>query len=133
MSMQRRIRIIRQHLASTSVALLAGGACLLPSAPIRGAEPEVTMRVLDDASEAPTVLAEAVAKQSDGGDPRRASRERRANGADDATRLGDDPDERDGSFELDSVLDREQEGESEIEDRDVPEDIDFEVASEDED
>jgi hypothetical protein len=131
--MQRRTRKIRQRLASISVGVLAAGACLLPDAPSRAAEPEVTMRVLDDASEAPAVLAEAVAKQSDGGDPRRASRERRANGADDATRLGDDPDERDGSFELDSVLDREQEGESELEDRDVPEDIDFEVASEDED
>lgn len=126
--MQRRTGIIRQRTASASVALLAAGVCLLPGAAVRGAEPEVTMRVLDDTSDAPTVLAEAVAKRSAESDQRPA-RERRAKSAGNASRVDGGPKAGDGKIELDTAVDREQESESEIEDRDVPEDIDF--ASED--
>lgn len=129
--MRRRTGIIRQRVASASVALLAASVCLLPSAAVRGAEPEVTMRVLDDASDASAVLAEAVAKRSAEGDQRRPARERRVTRTDNANRTDDGPDRSERDVELDTVLDREQQGESEIEDRDVPEDIDF--TSDDED
>lgn len=129
--MQRRIAIDRRRLAKALTALV--GVWLAVAAPARGAEPEVTMRVLDDASDAPAVLAQAAAKQANGGNERRATRGPRANGADDATRIADRPDRNDRDVELDSPVDREQESESEIEDRDVPEDIDFEIELEDED
>jgi hypothetical protein len=90
------------------------------------------MRVLDAASDASAVLAEAAAKQADARAKRRIAPEPRSKGTGEAIRNDDVPDASERSIELDSVLDREQESESEIEDRDVPEDIDFEAFGEDE-
>lgn len=131
-SMRRRTGILHQRLPLISAALLAGNAYFAPIAAVDGAEPEITMRVLDDASDAPAVLAEAAAKQAELGTKRSNTSERRANRAGDANRNDDVPDARARNIELDTVVDRDQEGESEIEDRDAPEDIDFDPTDEDE-
>jgi hypothetical protein len=131
--MRRRTGILHQRLPLISAALLAGSVYLVPIAAVNGAEPETTMRVLDDASDASAVLAEAAAKQSESGTKRGTAPKRRAKGTDDANRNDDVPDARARSIELDTVVDRDQEGESEIEDRDAPEDIDFDPTDEDED
>jgi hypothetical protein len=131
--MRRRTGILHQRLPLISAALLAGSVYLVPIAAVDGAEPEITMRVLDDANDASAVLAEAAAKQAESGAKRRTAPERRAKDADEANRNDDVPDARARSIELDTVVDRDQEGESEIEDRDAPEDIDFDPTDEDED